>query len=237
MSLINFVLMEYQKSKGNRTFLITVIGALLLPIAVAVGQYFLKFIPMPMATDLTFGTYLSFFSIIFAAVIINHLFTVDFETHTLKSIIPLPVSRAEYVAGKLLTLLVWMVALALITVVASLILFPLVGMSGFNLNEILNSSGMFLIGTVLLFIVMIPIAFVMVATKNTSATLVLSVLLIFLGGLPVDQLKYNPWNLPSKIATQPHSPDTLPYLAVIIVTGIIGYFLLRYVFSKRDIYL
>ena len=35
MSLVDFIIMEYTKVKGNRTFLITVIGALIIPIMMA----------------------------------------------------------------------------------------------------------------------------------------------------------------------------------------------------------
>ena len=175
-------------------------------------------------------------SIIFTAVIINYLFAIDLETHTLKSIIPLPISRREYIVGKLSTLLVWMLVLSLITIIASVILFPLVGASGFDLIAILKESGLFLVGTALLFLVMIPVAFVTVATNNTSAGLIASVLILFSTMLPLDQLEYDPWVLPYKVAFGSDFNLVLA-LGIIVLVGILGYALLRWVFYKRDIQL
>jgi bacitracin transport system permease protein len=236
MSLVDFITMEFIKVKGNRTFLITVIGALIIPILMAVVNLFIGGISMVDSLKGVFSFYLQSISIIFTAVIINYLFTIDLETHTLKSIIPLPISRREYIVGKLLTLLVWMLVLSLITIIVSVILFPLVGASGFDLIAILKESGLFLVGTALLFLVMIPVAFVTVATNNTSAGLIASVLILFSTMLPLDQLEYDPWILPYKVAFGSDFNLVLA-LAIIVLVGILGYGLLRWVFYKRDIQL
>ena len=235
MSLINFVLMEFKKVKGNRTFLITVIGALILPILYTLIQVFLGGNEIVSSLDIVYGFSLMIFSVIFAAVIINYLFTVDIETHTLKSLIPLPISRRDYIVGKLATLLIWMISLSLITIISSLILFSLSGMSGFDLMPILKGAGFYIWGTFLLFLVMIPIAFLTVFTANTSASLVVSVLLLFLNFMPIEQLEYNPWSLPASLASADPGQNILLAYGVIIVVAIIGYALLRYVFYKRDI--
>ena len=236
MSLVDFITMEFIKVKGNRTFLITVIGALIIPILMAVVNLFIGGISMVDSLKGVFSFSLQSISIIFTAVIINYLFTIDLETHTLKSIIPLPISRREYIVGKLSTLLVWMLVLSLITIIASVILFPLVGASGFDLIAILKESGLFLVGTALLFLVMIPVAFVTVATNNTSAGLIASVLILFSTMLPLDQLEYDPWVLPYKVAFGSDFNLVLA-LGIIVLVGILGYGLLRWVFYKRDIQL
>lgn len=236
MSLVDFIIMEYTKVKGNRTFLITVIGALIIPIMMAVVNLFIGGFSMADSLSGVFSFSLQSLSIIFTAVIINYLFTIDLETHTLKSIIPLPISRREYIVGKLSTLLVWMLILALISIIVSVILFPLVGVSGFDLMAIFKESALFLIGTALLFLVMIPVAFVTVATNNTSAGLIASVLILFSTMLPLEQLEYNPWILPYKVAFGTDVNVALA-LGIIVLVGIIGYGLLRWVFYKRDIQL
>ena len=112
---------------------------------------------------------------------INHLFSIDVQTHALKSINPLPVSRKEYITCKLATLLVWMLILALITIVV---------------------SGRYLYGTVILFLVMIIIAFFVEFTRNGSISLIIATLLGFLNltgiTLQNEALQYIPWLLPSK---------------------------------------
>ena len=236
MSLVDFIIMEYTKVKGNRTFLITVIGALIIPIMMAVVNLFIGGFSMADSLSGVFSFSLQSLSIIFTAVIINYLFTIDLETHTVKSIIPLPISRRGYIVGKLSTLLVWMRILALISIIVSVILFPLVGASGFDLMGILNESALYLFGTVLLFLVMIPVAFVTVATNNGSAGLIASVLILFSTMLPLDQLEYDPWILPYKVAFGSDF-NLILALGIIVLVGIIGYALLRWVFYKRDIQL
>lgn len=235
MSLVNFVLMEFNKVKGTRTFLITVIGALLVPLLQTIIQLVSGGGVLIDSLNDEYSIYLTLFSIIFTAIIINYLFTVDIETHTLKSIIPIPISRNEYIAGKLITLLLWMIILALITIAASFILFPLSGMRGFDLNPILIGAFNYLIGTILLFLAMIPIAFITVFTKNTSAGLVISVFIVFLNLLGRKELAYNPWILPSKIAFEPGNINLMLACGIIIVVAIISYILLRQTFNKRDI--
>lgn len=236
MSLLNFISMEYVKVKGNRTFLITVIGALIIPVMMALVNLFVGGMSLVGSLEGVFSFSLQSLPIIFTAVIINYLFTIDLETHTLKSIIPLPISRREYIVGKLSTLLVWMLILSLISIIVSVILFPLVGASGFDLMGILNESALYLFGTVLLFLVMIPVAFVTVATNNGSAGLIASVLILFSTMLPLDQLEYNPWVLPYKVAFGSDTNVALA-LGIIVLVGIIGYALLRWIFYKRDIQL
>lgn len=236
MSLVNFITIEFTKVRGNRTFIITVIGALVIPILMAIVNLFIGGLSIVDSLDGVFTFSLQSLSIIFTAVIINYLFTIDLDTHTLKSIIPLPISRSEYLVGKLSTLLVWMLVLSVITIIASIILFALCGLDGFDLMAILKESAIFLFGTVLLFLVMIPVAFITVATKNSSAGLIASVLILFSTMLSVKQLEYNPWTLPYKVAFNAEI-NVMLGLGIIVLVGIVGYFLLRMVFFKRDIQL
>ena len=236
MSLVNFIIIEFNKVKGNRTFIITVIGALVIPIIMAIVNLFIGGFSIVESLDGVFTLSLQSLSIIFTAVIINYLFTIDLNTHTLKSIIPLPISRSEYLVGKLSTLLVWMIVLSLITIITSVILFTVVGMVGFDLMAILKEAAIFLFGTALLFLVMIPVAFITVATNNTSAGLIASVLILFSTMLPLEQLEYNPGVLPYKVAFN-SGINVMIGLGIIVLVGIISYALLRTVFFKRDIQL
>ena len=236
MSVVTFVLMEFKKLRGNRTFLITVLGALLIPIISLLVIIFTG-INQTVVENIegVYMFYLKLLSLIFAAVVLNYLFTIDLETHSLKSIVPLTVSRSEYLNGKLATALVWMLALGLITIVASIVLFSLSGAGGFDLMIILKDAGSYLIGTVFLFLVMIPIAFITVFTRNPTAGLVTSILLLFIGLFADAQFTYNPWQLPYKVFFESNFINTTLAIVIIIIVGIIGYCLLRWIFFKRDI--
>lgn len=235
--IYKLVEMEFYKLKGNKTLLITVIGALILPILFSIAQSTMGGFTFEMAFEYMNGFNLTMFSIIFAAVIINYLFTIDTETHTLKSIVTLPVNMRTYLISKLITLFIWMIGLALITIIAGTILFPLVGMKGFALNTLLKFGGQFLFGNILLFLVMMPLVFVIVATKNTSAGLVIATLLFFINAAvdSVPKLAYCPWTIPSKMSAHALTIPSKTAWILIIATTVIGYVLTRYILNKRDV--
>ena len=235
--MLRFIQMEFFKIKSSRTFIITIIGALLMPILNTIITIFYKGGNVIETMNGDINTYLTLFSIIFGAAIINYLFTIDIETRTLKSIIPLPVSRMEYIIGKLITLLIWMIILVLITMLTATILYPLVGMSGFDINLILQTTGKFLLGTLILFLTLIPLVFVIIATKNHSATLVLAVLFIFANiSIPFyKNAEYIPWNIPAPLATNTLTFSPTIEWTIVILTGLIGFILVKIWINKKDI--
>lgn len=231
---------EIYKLKGNKTFLITALGAILLPILYAI-------LSITMGKDLGLdfksafysmnGIYIGIFSVIFATVIVNYLFTIDTKTHTLKSIIPLPVNMRTYMISKIIVLLIWMISLSLITIIAGSILFPLSGISGFSYNTLITYGSQSLYGTFLLFLLMTPIIFITVATRNTTASLIISVILMFFN-LAIDsipKLAYCPWTIPEKMASKALTIPSNKAWIIIIATAVIGYILTRYTLNKRDI--
>lgn len=93
--LINFVQAEISKFKGTKTLYMLLIGALIVPLIVAVFNLF-QTANVSASFSLVVSLTVSFLLIILGAMIINTIFSIDFKTDTLKSIIPLPVSEKEY---------------------------------------------------------------------------------------------------------------------------------------------
>ena len=84
---------------------------------------------------------------------------------------------------------------------------------------------------------MMPLVFVIVATKNTSAGLVIATLLFFIN-VSVDivpKLAYVPWTIPSKMSAHALTIPSKTAWIIIISTAAIGYILTRYTLNKRDV--
>ena len=223
--MLRLIQMEFFKLKKTRTFLITIIGALLVPIINTIAQLSFKLGENLISLiDMGTSSYITFFSIILGVIIINYLFSIDIKTHTIKTIIPLPVSKTKYLCGKLISLLLWMFLLCIITIVASVVLYSLIGLGGFDVGLLLKSTGKFLLGTFLLYLTLMPFVFVNVALRNNNATLILAVLIIFtnMGNIFFDKLSYLPWNIPDPFITNTLTFSPTIGLVIVILTGIIG---------------
>lgn len=245
--LINFVQAEICKFKGTKTFFILFIGAIIIPVVMAILHLFSQPSPNAFASSLnsTVTFVLSFLLLIFGALMINSLFSIDLRCDTLKSIIPLPVSVSEYLNGKLATLLVGMIVFSLISWIFSVVLFALVGM-GFDFTIAIKALGEFIIGSILIFLIMTPIVFVYVLTKNQSITLIITIILILFpflvmfGGMEFEFLNsvanYVPWAFVSNLVLDmPLEISKVSACIVIIVTFIVGYIASHLCLSKMYI--
>ncbi|MDO5850104.1 MAG: ABC transporter permease [Methanobacteriaceae archaeon] len=240
--ITNILKAEYYKFKGTKLFYVLLIGALILPIFSGVNHFFTSvIIPNEFATAMSSVVTLSltFMILIFGTIMINSLFGVDLKNNVLKSIIPLPVSRKEYLKMKLITLLVWMLVFAFVTWLVSVILFIVFGLNGFDLTACFNGLWQLLLGTFLLFLVMTPIVFVYLVCKNSSITIILAFILIllpFIAFFTGDSLKflepvlnYLPWTTISSFVTGVATGINPIYeIIAIILVFIIGYLLRLY---------
>lgn len=233
--LINFVQAEICKFKGTKTFFILFIGAIIIPVLMAIINFFSPSAPNAFASSLnsTVTFVLSFLLLIFGALMINSLFSIDLRCDTLKSIIPLPVSVSEYLNGKLATLLVWMIVFSLFSWIFSVVLFAVIGM-GFDFSVAIKVLGEFILGSILIFLIMTPVVFVYVLTKNQSITLIVTIILmlfpilVMFGGMEFEFLNsvanYVPWAFVSNLVTGvPLGISKVTAYIVIIVTFIVGY--------------
>ena len=236
--MLRFIQMEFFKLKKTRTFIITIIGALLVPIINTVAQLSLKLgESIPSLIDMSTSSYLTFFSIILGVIIINYLFSIDIKTHTIKAIISLPVSKIKYLCGKLITMLLWMFLLCIITILASVILYSIIGLGGFDLGLLLKATGKFLLGTFLLYLTLMPFVFINVASRNNNVNLILAVLIIFtnMGNIFFDKLAYLPWNIPDPFINNTLTISPTIGLIIVILTGVIGYILTLTLIKRRDV--
>lgn len=245
-NVVNFVKMEFFKIKTERTFLISIILAILIPLLLGlVSIFFRKEIGSEFSSlmDLNVSLFVGTILVLIAAVIINSLFSIDLKTHTLKILTPLHLSKGKYIIAKFITLLIWLIILSILNWLFSIIILAACGATGIETNIMFKTLKQVIFAGILTFSVMTPIAFVYIVTKNSNATLILTIFLSFapllIGpfiGKAGDVLNYLPWTFLSALVT-----GTAPEIgynsawAIVIVTFIAGFGLSYYYFCKKDV--
>lgn len=239
--LINFVQAEISKFKGTKTLYMLLIGVLIVPLIVSVFNLF-QSSNVSSSFSLVVSLTVSFLLIILGAMIINTIFSIDFKTDTLKSIIPLPVSEKEYLNGKLATLLIWLIGFSIFTWIFSIILFIVFGI-GFDFNVAITSLWQLIFGSILIFLILTPIVFVYLLSKSHNLTLIVTIVLLLfpiisVAGAGMDFLStignYVPWSYVGSLVTNtPLNIDIGIAYGVIILVFIVGY-IASYLCLKRE---
>ena len=242
--LKNFIEMEFLKLKRSKMFLISILGSLMVPVLLFFTAYKNKIDGNPVIFSemlkYTNQYTLALFAIIVIAVLANYLFAREYQEHTLKSIIPLPVSKTEFIVGKFVMYFIWVMVLSVITFISANVLFYLVGATGFTWTLFLKMFKQLIFGSVLLYLTMSPLVFISVWMKNSVATMIASATIVF-GNMLVINSEYAPiypWFAPYLISTgqlsQYNYGTLLPYL-VVFATFLIGFFITLIYMYKKDI--
>lgn len=234
--LVDFVKMEFFKLKGTKVFIFTLLLSLLFPlIAIILNKSFLG-MSTNFLLDILISIYFSFLGFMLFIVVMDSLFNIDFKNHTLKSIIPLPVSKTKFLIGKLVTLFIWVISLSFIYYLASVIL-PVIFGYGVASSIFINIFYSIVGGTILLFAIMTPLVFVYIVTKSSNLTYIITFLLLsgdMIFGLfgITNASKYLPWSYLSSLVTGSIQTDLLLSYGIIVVVFIVG-IVLSYVYINH----
>lgn len=174
--------------------------------------------------------------------ITSYLFSREYSEHTLKTILPIPVSRCKFLLGKFLILFLWITFLMFTTWIGIFILSCIYNLcfnlSGFSLSigiiwlfKIVLSGG-------LMFLVISPFAYIAEKSKGFVAPIIISAVIVMgsaalsnqdLGALYPYTAIY--FLIEGKIATTGY-PIILS-VVIIMLISIIG-FLLTFLYFKRE---
>ena len=98
-----------------------------------------------------------------------YLFSREYSEQTLKTILPVPVSRFDFISAKFLVLFFWIILLTLVTwmgiFILSFIYRLLIGLEGFGINIGILWLCKFLYGNFLIFLTISPFAYLAQKTK------------------------------------------------------------------------
>ena len=239
--MFTFIEMEFLKLKRSKIFLLSILGAILPP--------FLMFIAVTSFDEgntfemlfTNVNMYMSaMFAVLIFAIIISYLFGREYNEHTLKTMLTIPVSRGKFLASKYMMFLMWVVILTMVTSFSTLVFGFIAGLDGFSLKLFIDSFAQLLFANVLLFLTFSPFVFISLLITNMVPAMVGGAGLTLVNMLIYGQnwAPYVPWVCPyliasGEIAEYATSP-TVSY-GVILVTFLIGLAISYIYFTKTDL--
>ena len=239
--MLTFIEMEFLKLKRSKIFLLSLMGAILPPLLMFIavtsfgeGQSF-------EALFSNVNMYMSaMFAVLIFAIIISYLFGREYNEHTLKTMLTIPISRGRFLLSKYVMFLVWIVILSVVTSLSTLVFGFIAGLEGFTLKLFIDSFVQLLFGNVLLFLTFSPFVFIslfitnMVPAMVGGATLTLVNLMVY----GQNWAPFVPWVCPYLIASgeiAEYSTSVTVSYGIVLATFIIGLAISYIYFTRKDV--
>ena len=233
--------MEFLKFKRSNIFLLSLIGAVIPPLLMYIavvafdeGHTF----------ELLFTNVNMYMSALFAvmlfSIMISYLFGREYNEHTLKTMLTIPISRGKFLASKYVMFLVWILILTAVTSLSTLVFGFAAGLEGFSIKLFFDSFGQLLFANVLLFLTFSPFVFISLFITNMVPAMVGGAGLTLVNMLIYGQTwaPYVPWVCPYLIASgeiAEYSASITVSYGVILLTFIIGLVISYIYFTKADV--
>ena len=171
--MLTFIEMEFLKLKRSKIFFLSLIGAILPPLLMFIavtsfdeGQTFEMLLT-------NVNMYMSaIFAVLIFTIIISYLFGREYNEHTLKTMLTIPVSRGKFLISKYIMFLVWIVILTIVTSISTIAFGFVAGLDGFSLKLVMDSFIQLLFANVLLFLTFSPFVFVSLFITNMVPAMV-----------------------------------------------------------------
>lgn len=241
--MLTFIQMEFLKLKRSNIFLLSLFGAILPPLLMFIavtsfgeGNTF----------EMLFSNVNMYMSALFAvllfAIIISYLFGREYNEHTLKSMLTIPISRGEFLLSKYVMFLVWIIILTVVTTLSTVVFGFIAGLEGFTLNLFIESFAQLLFANVLLFLTFSPFVFISLFITNMVPAMVGGATLTLVNLMIYGQAwaPYVPWVCPYLISSgeiAEYSVGAGVSYAVILATFVIGLAISYIYFTKKDVQL
>jgi ABC-2 type transport system permease protein/bacitracin transport system permease protein len=239
--MLTFIEMEFLKLKRSNIFLLSLIGAILPPLLMFIAVFAFD---EGHTFELLFSNVNMYMSALFAillyAIMISYLFGREYNEHTLKTMLTIPVSRGKFLLSKYVMFLVWILILTVVTTLSTMVLGFVAGLDGFSLKLFIDSFAQLLFANVLLFLTFSPFVFISLFITNMVPAMVGGAGLALVNMMIYGQTwaPYVPWVCPYLIASgeiaEYSGSVTLSY-AVILATFAIGLFISYIYFTKTDV--
>lgn len=239
--MLTFIEMEFLKLKRSNIFLLSLIGAVLPPLLMFIAvSAFGEGNTFKMLFD-NVNMYMSaLFAVLLFAIIISYLFGREYNEHTIKSMLTLPISRGKFLIAKYVMFLVWILILTVVTTLSAAIFGFVAGLEGFTVNLLINSFAQLMLANVLLFLTFSPFVFLSLLITNMVPAMVGGAALSLVNLMIYGQswAPYVPWVCPYLIASGEIAEYSvnigIPY-GVILATFVIGLVISYVYFTKTDV--
>ena len=233
--------MEFLKLKRSKIFLLSILMAALPSVLMFIATFAFDETQSFDALFSTVNMYMSaLFAILLFSIIISYLFGREYNEHTLKTMLTVPISRGKFLISKYLMFLIWILILTVVTSLSTLEFGFAAGLTGFTLQLFLNSFAELLFANILLFLTFSPFVFISLFITNMVPAMVGGASLTLVSLLVNGQswAPYVPWACPYLISSGEIADYgvslMIPY-GVILVTFIIGLAISYVYFTKKDV--
>ena len=239
--MITFIKMEFLKLKRSKIFLLSILMAALPSILMFIATFAFDETQSFDALFSTVNMYMSaLFAILLFSIIISYLFGREYNEHTLKTMLTVPISRGKFLISKYLMFLIWILILTVVTSLSTLAFGFAAGLTGFTLQLFLNSFAELLFANILLFLTFSPFVFISLFITNMVPAMVGGASLTLVSLLVNGQswAPYVPWACPYLISSgeiADYSVSMMIPYGVILVTFIIGMAVSYIYFTKKDV--
>ena len=239
--MLTFIEMEFLKLKRSKIFLLSLMGAILPPLLMFIavtafgeGNTFeLLFTNVNMYMS-------ALFAVLLFAIIISYLFGREYNEHTLKTMLTIPISRGKFLISKYIMFLVWIVILTVVTSISTLIFGFAASLEGFSINLFAESFAQLLYANVLLFLTFSPFVFISLFITNMVPAMVGGATLTLVNLMVHGQnwAPFVPWVCPYLIASgeiAEYSASITVSYGIILATFAIGLAVSYIYFTKTDV--
>ena len=239
--MLTFIEMEFLKLKRSRIFLLSILMAALPSVLMFIATFAFD---ETQSFDTLFSTVNMYMSALFAillfSIIISYLFGREYNEHTLKTMLTIPISRGKFLFSKYVMFLIWIVILSVVTSISTLAFGFIAGLSGFTLGLFINSFAELLFANLLLFLTFSPFVFISLFITNMVPAMVGGATLTLVNLLVNGQswAPYVPWACPYLISSgeiADYSVSLMIPYGVILVTFLIGIAISYIYFTKKDV--
>ena len=239
--MLTFIEMEFLKLKRSRIFLLSILMAALPSVLMFIATFAFDETQSFDALFSTVNMYMSaLFAILLFSIIISYLFGREYNEHTLKTMLTIPISRGKFLVSKYVMFLIWIVILSIVTSISTLAFGFIAGLSGFTLGLFINSFAELLFANLLLFLTFSPFVFISLFITNMVPAMVGGATLTLVNLLVNGQswAPYVPWACPYLISSgeiADYSVSLMIPYGVILVTFLIGIAISYIYFTKKDV--
>lgn len=248
--MLNLISCELSKLKRSRMVLISILGVMSTPFMMFIeslqahfNRPYLVFTLADIYSDSILYIMLLSNIIIYVA-ITAYLFSREYAENTLKTILPIPVSRAKLMAAKFCTLFIWTSVLTIATwtgiLTLSGIYHDLFRMEGYSLLVAVGWLPKFFLSNILMFLTVSPFAFIAQKTKGFVAPMIASAVIV-MGSAALSNHEWGalyPWTA-TFFLMEGRIPSTgypIPLvIAIIAFVSIAGFLLTFNHFKKEDL--
>ena len=239
--MLTFIEIEFLKLKRSKIFLLSLMGAILPPLLMFIAVTAFDEGGTFEALFTNVNMYMTaMFSVLIFAIIISYLFGREYNEHTLKTMLTIPISRGKFLASKYLMFLVWILILTAVTSVSTLLFGFAAGLDGFSLKLFIDSIAQLLYANALLFLTFSPFVFVSLFITNMVPAMIGGAGLALVNLMVYGQnwAPFVPWISPYLIASgkiAEYGASMSVSYGIILATFVIGLAVSYIYFTRCDV--